>query len=172
MDTVYDFWFNRQSNVSIIKITNTCRAHRNFLKTLCYLNVNLEKQGTHLVLCWWIFVDLPQGFKWGLTLINKLSCSGGLLNEINSCTEYATYQTLLSLFLFLCFKRLVSTNWRSALLHALGGCKAMIIRVRFAMLYTTGGKSKKPWWWCSVWVNGGSFNSIILPSHPKTEFSS
>ena len=32
----------------------------------------------------------------------------------------------------------------------------MIIRVRFAMLYTTGGKSKKPWWWCSVKVRVGS----------------
>ena len=77
------------------------------------------------------------------------------MNEINNCKECAKYQLFLSLFLFLCFIRLVSTNWRSALLHALGGCKAMIIRVRFAMLYTTGGKSKKPWWWCSVKVRVG-----------------
>ena len=89
-------------------------------------------------------------------MINEFSCCGGLLNEINNCKECATYQLFLSLFLFLCFIRLVSTNWRSALLHALGGCKAMIIRVRFAMLYTTGGKSKKPWWWCSVKVRVGS----------------
>ena len=89
-------------------------------------------------------------------MINEFLCCGGLLNEINNCKECATYQLLLSLFLFLCFIRLVSTNWRSALLHALGGCKAMIIRVRFAMLYTTGGKSKKPWWWCSVKVRVGS----------------
>ena len=95
---------------------------------------------------------------WSNLSLEKIHC---LLNEINSCKEYATYQTLLSLFLFLCFIRLVSTNWRSALLHALGGCKAMIIRVRFAMLYTTGGKSKKPWWWCSVKVRVGS-----IPFYP------